>query len=200
MKTRKLATDEAFLNEAQTLLCLPPTERNVALDMLQRLRASLDLLDFIGFADEPAARLSKPQAEAQSSIEALEEMAELLVGPNKKLTPNELVAMVKELAVSARAGFASGGNGKPWSATLTDDTLSEATLETAEEDISKSLHGLARSAASIGIEVSIECDKSSVEEGAGYVLSGGIARSQRLLEKLNRMQAAALEETKEAAL
>ena len=200
MKTRKVATDEAFLNEAQTLLSLPQAERNVALDMLQRLRASLDLLDFMGFVDEPVTRLSQSQAVAQTGLDALEEISALLVGPDKKVSPDELVLMVKNLAASARASFAAGGNGKPWSATLTEKTLSVAAVEAAESEIGASLQGLARSAASIGIEVSIECNTNMPDAPGGFILSGGINRGQGLISKLDDIHVKEMKEVKEVAL
>ncbi len=184
MKTRKVATDEAFLNEAQTLLCLPQAERNIALDMLQRLRASLDLLNFIGFVDEPVTRLSQSQAVAQTGLDALEEISALLVGPDKKVSPDELVLMVKNLAASARASFAAGGNGNPWSAKLNEKTFNPKAIEAAEDEVGASLYGLAENAAALGIEVQVNCNTDVDGPDGAFVLDGGIKRGKRLEARL----------------
>lgn len=204
MKTRKAATDEAFLNEAQTLLALPPAERNIALDMLQRLRASLELLDFMGFADEGSPRLSPTQAAIQDGVgalvskgsandeaqKALDAMTNLLVGPDKQLAPAVLVEMVGDLATSARAGFKSGGNGKPWSAALNEATFTPRAFQEAEDQIGSSLKGLADNAALAGIEVEINCRPDSDGPPGSFVLSGGIRRSERVKAKLTAYERA----------
>lgn len=199
MKTRKTATDEAFLNEAKTLLALPPEARSVALDMLGRLRSSLDLMEFMGFADEGmltktpeqekianqmALALAEQNKAGEEAQAALAKIGLLLVGRGKKLSPDEVVTKVADLAVAARAGHASGGNGTPWSAVISDKNFSLQSFVQAEAEIGASLHGLAKNAALLGIEVVINCTPMEVGPVGSFTLSGGVRRGRRIEDRL----------------